>query len=58
MTGPATPHRVVTVRIEFTPLGRALIRLAGTIAATGDQLPDEIIQAALDVIALSEEHRR
>jgi hypothetical protein len=50
--------RHIIFKIELTPLGKSLLRLAQTIAdADPVLLSDEVIQAAQDVLALAEEHR-
>lgn len=48
----------VHVQLEFTPTGRALLRLAQVIGMADPMLlPDEVRAATLDVLAITEEHQ-
>lgn len=54
----ADDHRTITVTIEYTPIGQAIISLARVLAEyTVDDVPPEVLERARDLIAVAQEHQ-
>jgi hypothetical protein len=54
---PADGPHTLTVQLELTPLGRAIVQLAAVVASCDPAtLPDSVVDAAYDVIAVQREH--
>lgn len=50
-------YHVMHVEIELTPVGKMIIQLARILAEYADDLPEEVITTARDLVAVNEEHQ-